>query len=402
MEMPFLPKLPPPLSDLVLFGVILIAGLVGGRVVSRGRYLPKITGYTAVGFVLSPTVLSWLNDELIGRMQFFVDISIALVLFQLGRRLDFSWLRHERWLLSSSALECVLSFGLIYFGLVHIGVEPLPAALGAAMGIATSPAVLLLVAGELQAEGQVTNRALSMTAINNSVALVLFAILLSSVHLTFGASLVTIMVHPVYLLTGSLALGYAAFVIMLFLARLVGKQEGSQFILLVGVILAAIGGARTLNLSMALTLLILGITSKNLDKKHDIVEVELGYASQLFYVVLFVALGARISSYDLLSISWAVPVFIIGRAIGKMTGVFAFARASRLSARRALMLSLALLPMAGIALGMTYTVSDMYPYFGAEMADIVTSSIAIFEIIGPIITLAALKWAGEANPDRPN
>ncbi|MDD5330778.1 MAG: cation:proton antiporter [Sulfuricella sp.] len=396
----FLPTFPLPVNSFVLFGVLLLTGLLGGHLAGRTRLLPRITGYIAVGLLLGPGGLNLLSPELLDDARLFVDISLGLILFELGRRLDLGWLRRDRWFLSAAVAESAVSFGLIWFALTHFGIEPLQAAMAAAIGIATSPAVVLLVAHDLKADGPVTRRALSLVALNNIIALLLFTALLPVLHFNLRASWPTILLHPLYRLAGSLVLGYLAYLVTARMARLVGKQEGGQFILLVGMIVVAVGCAKLFNLSVMLTLLGFGVMAKNLDRKRDIMAVEFGYAGQLFFVVLFVVTGASLELYRLGAAPWAVLAFVAARFIGKSATLMIFGRPSGLSHRQAAMLGIALVPMAEVAIGMARTVTDIYPEFGANLAVIVVSSVAVLDLIGPVAAQLAFKWAGEASPER--
>jgi hypothetical protein len=61
-------------------------------------------------------------------------------------------------------------------------------------------------------------------------------------------------------------------------------------------------------------------------------------------------------------------------------------------------LTLALMPMSGLAVVMVLDTAAMYPSFGGELAAVVLSAVALLEILGPIATQFALKRAGEADP----
>ena len=400
MDLSFLPKLPLPISGLALFGIILLAGLVGGRLVSSFGWLPKIAGYVAIGAVFGAGGLNLLTPEMVTHGRVFVDIALGLILFELGRHLDLSWIGHERGLLLTGLLECTLSFLLPFFVLVYLGHPRLVSAEVAALGIATGPAVTLLVAKELGAEGQVTRRLLSLTALNNVMAIVVFTALWAFVHRAHQASVLMRAAHPLYLLIGSVVLGFAMHLLTITLAAWLGKQRSAQFIMLVGVVIFAIGAAQALHLSVPLTLLALGIMSKNLDPRYRILPLEFGHASQLFYVILFVIIGANLKLGEFIVLGWALPALIAARFVGKTLAIFIFARLSRLTLMQAAMLSLALLPMTGPAIAMTFSVSDVYPQFGAQLAAMVVASIAALDLIGPIATQFALKRAGEANPDK--
>jgi Kef-type K+ transport system membrane component KefB len=400
MDLSFLPKLPLPISGLALFGIILLAGLVGGRLARGFGWVPKITGYIAIGAVFGSSGFNLLTPEMVEHGRVFVDIALGLILFELGRHLDLSWIGHERGLLLTGVLECVLSFLLPFFVLVFLGHPRLVSAEVAMLGIATGPAVTLLVVKELGAEGQVTRRLLSLTALNNIVAIIGFTALWAFVHRAHQASTLLRAAHPLYLLVGSIALGFAMHLLTITLAAWLGKQRSAQFIMLVGVVVFAIGAAQALHLSVPLTLLALGIMSKNLDPRYRILPLEFGHASQLFYIILFVIIGANLRFDQFVVLGWALPAFIAARFVGKTLAIFVFARLSRLTPMQAGMLSLALLPMTGPALAMTLSVSDVYPQFGAQLAAMVVAAIAALDLIGPIATQFALRRVGEANPDK--
>ena len=75
----FLPTWPPVTNSFTLFGLLLLAGLIGGWIAARTRVLPSITGYIAIGFILGPGVLGLLNEEALRHTRIFADISLGLV-----------------------------------------------------------------------------------------------------------------------------------------------------------------------------------------------------------------------------------------------------------------------------------------------------------------------------------
>ena len=170
MTADFLPAWPPAANSFALFGLLLLAGLLGGRAAATTRVLPAITGYILTGFILGPGVLGWLTEDALADTRIFADISLGIVVFELGRRLDLEWARHDRWLLPTGLAESLLSFAAMFALLVYFDVPKLEAAVAATIGVATAPAVVLLVAAELKAEGPATRRALWHVALNNIVA----------------------------------------------------------------------------------------------------------------------------------------------------------------------------------------------------------------------------------------
>lgn len=391
-----LPQYPFSPNPVLLFGLLLLLGLVGGELVRRVLRLPRIVGYVLIGMALGASGSKLLDARLLEDSWIFVEIALGLVLFELGRRLDLAWLARERWLLATGLAESALSFGFVYYALVWFGVSPLPAAVAAAIGVSTSPAVVMLVARELDAEGQVTERALALTAMNGVAAFVLVTMLLAWLHHEYRAGWTVVVLHPVYLLGGSLLLGYCAFWLALSLSRWLGKNAEGQFALMIALIVAVMGLARMLQVQVLIVLLAFGVFARNLDERHDLMAVDVGRIGQLFFVVLFVVSGARLELAELAAGGALAAAYILARFAGKSLGVMAFTYFSGARAGSAGLLCLALTPMSGLALAMVQGTANLYPEFGAKLAAIVLSAVLIFELIGPIAVQFALRRAGEA------
>ncbi|HEX9183489.1 MAG TPA: cation:proton antiporter [Burkholderiales bacterium] len=398
MDLSFLPALPPVFGQTFLVGALLLAGLLGGELARRALGLPRIVGYALTGVLLGPQVSGVLGPHALGNARVLIDLSLGLIVFELGHRLDFQWLRRNRWLFAAAVAESVFCFWAIHAAMLAFGFAPLLAASAAAIGTATSPAVVLLVAHELRAAGQVTERMLLFTAVNSVFAYVSVTLLLPFLHLQHAAAWSLAVLHPLYLLGGSALAGVAASHALLWLARWVGKREDRQFILLVAVVVLAVGIARNLNLSVVVTLLTLGLLARNLDRRHVLLPLRFGYGGQLFFVILFVLTGASLQFAPLGSVGLAVAAFVAARFAGKALALLAFARLSGVSTVNAGLLSLALLPMSGMAVVMVLDTAALYPEFGGELAAIVLSAVAVLELLGPIATQFALKRAGEADP----
>jgi len=398
-ELNFLPTLPPALTPPILFGLLLLVGLLGGEV-ARLFALPRITGYVLVGVLFGPGGLGVLTTQLIKESRVFVDISLGLILFELGRRLDYQWLRRNRWLFATAIAESAFAFCAVYFGLRYFDYPPLHAALAAAIGIATSPAVVLLVAHELRSEGQLTERMLLLTAVNSVFAFLSVTMLLPFLHLEQQAGWAETLPQPLYVMLGSLLTGLVSSFFVLRFAAWLGKHEDRQFIMLVGMIVFTAGLARSLNLSVLVTLLSVGILARNLDFRHKLMAVQFGHGGQLFFVILFVMAGAGLRFDALPQVAFIAGMYIVLRFLGKALAILVFGRFSGLRPGAAGLLSIALLPMSGLAIVMVQDASSLYPEFGTQLSAVVLSAVAILELIGPLATQFALKQAGEAGERR--
>ncbi len=62
-------------------------------------------------------------------------------------------------------------------------------------------------------------------------------------------------------------------------------------------------------------------------------------------------------------------------------------------------LGLALLPKAGVTIGLVLVAKRAFPTFGAIMVNAVLASVIINELIAPLLTKYAIFKAGEAHPE---
>ncbi|HYD61718.1 MAG TPA: cation:proton antiporter [Noviherbaspirillum sp.] len=391
----FDPSQPIQWNALLLFGSLLLLGLIGGYLVSRNPWIPRITGYLVVGIVVGESGFQWLSGDLFKVASIFADIALALVVYQLGRYVDIGWLRHERWLLATVLSGAALCFTFVWGALELLGVARPLAMLAGVFAIATAPAVVVVVVRDLGAEGQVTRRLAAMTALNNLVALVSAYIVLPLVATEADIPLQTLLSSTVYSVFGSALLAYLTYRLMMPLARLLGRERSRQFVLVIAIITLTIGAAHALRLPVLLTMLIFAILSKNLDVQYDLMELEFGVASELFIVVLFATIGASIGIADVATIGLSVVVLVAARFAAMACSVFAFARPARLKWRQAGLITLGTLPMAEASLGLAQ-ISSVYPQTAAAVAPLLAGTLIVLELLGPIATQFALIKSGES------
>ena len=263
MDLSFLPRFPFALGDVSIIALILLAGLGTGELFRRVLLLPRISGYVLAGVLLGPGTFGLLDRSMLDAAQLVLDIALGLILFELGSRLDWPWFRRNRWLLASSLAEIVLSFTLLWLLLAALHMPLLHAAIAAAIGVATGASVLLVVIHDQRADGPLTDRAVNLTALNNVFAVVAVTMLLAALHLQYRPGVTTLLLQPLYLLLGSTLLGYAISIVLVLLARWLGKREDLQFIALVAMVLLTVGVAKALQLSMLVSLLALGVMARN-------------------------------------------------------------------------------------------------------------------------------------------
>jgi Kef-type K+ transport system membrane component KefB len=398
MNLEFLPSWPFVLSYPLLFGVLLVAGMIGGEI-ARSAKLPRIIGYVVIGFILAPLAQAMSLDPLIEEARIFVDLALGLVLFDLGRRMDLQWMKRDWTLALSGLAESLLAFGAVFATLLAFDFTAVKAGIAAAIAMATSPAVVLLIVQDTRSEGQVTERALNLVALNSLLASILTTILLASGHIEAKMDIESALLHPAYLFAGSLALGGAIAAFARLTARSVEKTKDLHFTLIAGMVVAAVGLAIMLKLSVILSLLAFGLFSRNDVRTHDLLNVNLAPASRLLYIVLFVITGASLPLPALAVGGAAAVALVAARGAGKLLGILIVAPLGGLRMRQAMGLGCALLPMSTLALMLQHDVAKTFPEFGADLTAVFLGALIIMEVMGPLAVQWGLKFAGETEPE---
>ncbi|HUL97428.1 MAG TPA: cation:proton antiporter [Usitatibacter sp.] len=398
MDLSFLPSFPLPLSYPLLFGVLLVAGMLGGEM-ARAARLPRIIGYVVVGFVVAPLTQAMGLEPLIERARILVDLALGLALFDLGRRMDLQWMKRDWTLAAAGLAEALLAFAAVLWCLLALGFSAVNASIVASICMATSPVVVMLVVQDDKAEGQVTERVLNLVALNSLLASILTTILLASAHLESRMAVETALLHPAYLFMGSVLLGGAIAACARFVARAVEKTADLHFTLIAGMVVGAVGLSVILRLSVILTLLAFGLFTRNDARKYDVLDVSLAPASRLLYIVLFVITGASLPPSALLTGAAAGMALAGARLAGKLAGAFAFSLLGGLRARQAAGLALGLAPVSTLALMLYYGVARQFPGFADEVEAAFLSMVIVMEVLGPIATQWGLRLAGETVPE---
>jgi Kef-type K+ transport system membrane component KefB len=392
----FFPELPTALNLLTAIGLILLVGVFCARLVTRLPAIPAVTGYVLAGILIGPTGLNLIDSTDLDAFSLLIQLTIGMVVFELGRRLDYQWLLQEKWLLVTAVVMSACLFLGLFTMLVAFGVGKLIASMAAALGIAASPAVVLNVVRESKAEGQLSERMLNIVAIGNSVSFIIFTMCLTALHVEYRADWTTFVLHPLYLLVGSAALGWLAAQLLIHFSQWLGRDAQYQRIALFALITAAVGAAAIFKLSALIALLVFGIASRNNDKKYAIVEPDFSQFSGLLYALLFIYAGAKLELIHLREF-WLIGLAFVGIRLGIMAFLgTAFSQLNGLSTRKGTLLGVGLLPMSGVTIVLMERTTAIYPEFGLQLTALMLSILVFTEILGPICTRYALVASGEA------
>ncbi|MBF1164661.1 cation:proton antiporter [Dechloromonas agitata] len=391
----FLPPFPETIDSLALFSLLLVVGLLIGEWLHAHLRWPKVIGYVLAGIVFGPSALGWISIEALAQARPIADAALGLLMMEVGRRLDLSWLHRNPELLRSTLADISLSFALIFaFALWLVGLSPAWAAATAAVTMASAPAVVLLTIEESRAQGQVTERIILHTAISSAASFIAFAFVLGVVHAELSEDWLNAVVHPLWVVAGAVLIGGLGAWLALLIARALPKRSLAQVFVLVASALLAVGIARMLAVPVFLTLFLMGVLLAARDRRQTLRYTDLPEGHWLLAIVLFVIVGA--------SLPWQEFTWLAGlQALGLLL-VRAAAKAAALAwsggslpLPKRLLVGVGIQPLSATAVFMAYEIAGLYPEVGRSALALPLFAAAMMELLGPALCRLALGRSGE-------
>lgn len=402
MNLLFLPDWPLQFNDLTRIALALIIAGFAGEAAARLARLPRVCGYSLAGLVFGPSMFGWIGQQDVVFFRIIIDLALALLLFELGVRVDLRWFRANPWIIAASLTEAAFTFVATFAILLLLDASPGFAAAVAAIVIGTSPAVVMRVATELRAEGQVTQRLMVHAALNVLYSIALSKLIVGGMHGAFRSDWLAAVLHPVYLLGGSVLIGYLMARAFHWLRGHFDLSEDQGVAILLGLLLLTLAVLQALALPTMLAPLLAGVLARNRDRRPLLWPRHFGTAGGVMVILLFVLTGAYLTSSALLT-GGLIALLLIGvRILAKTGGVALFGGKSGLSRRQSLALGIALVPMSGVAFALADDIRSLYPEFGAQVGAVVLSMVAILELAGPIAVQWALRASGETHEKEPS
>ncbi|MEO6278672.1 cation:proton antiporter, partial [Roseateles sp.] len=327
-----------------------------------------------------------------------VDLAMALLLFELGSRVSLRWLRVNPALLLTSAAESLLTFGAVFAALRWYGLAAPLAAAGAALFGASAGAVIARVTTELKTAGQVTERAIVLSALNTLYAVLLLKLVIGWLHVDQHSDWVAGVAQPGYTFCGSVVVaGLLASAVGWVLRRFNLKEENAVLLLL-GLVLLALTAARLLALSTLLVPLLAGVMLRNASDRPCIWPRHFGTAGGVLVLMLFVIVGAA-WSVEALTVGIVGALLLLGvRVLTKSLVLVGLARVSGIEPRQGLALAMSLTPVSATSLILLADLQATHPAIGAQLMPVMLAMLAVMALLGPVLVQGGLRLAGEYRP----
>ena len=405
----FLPS--PGLGDRPLsmtLGFLLLAGFACGKLGNRIG-LPGITGYLVAGIALGPSLLGVMDQAAVQSFEMINSFALTLIALTAGGEVNLRRIARSFRSFASIALSQVVMVFAGMFLLMSLLLKFIPAefpstfpailavpAFFAVTSLSKSPGATVAIIVETGAKGRMTELTLGITIVNDIVVILTFA-------LTFG--IISGLLLPSgtgsdWALAGEVAWEIGGSIIsgMLLGAVVIGymKYVGGElpfFIIALSFLTSEL--SHLLHLNALLICMTAGLTVNNLSSRgHRFIEaIEKG--SLPLYVVFFAIAGASLN-FGVLKDAWVLVIFLTaGRLFFTWFGSWLGAYAARVEPKIRNNIGMSFLNQAEISLGLAVIISQTFPEWGMNFKSVLVGSIAIFQLIGPVLFKLALGRAGE-------
>jgi len=381
----------------VQWSLLLAVAAMTGYLLQRHIGLPKVVGYSLVGAMAGLAGFSGAVWPLQGIGLFMLELGISIVLFECGGRIPLRWFRHNPMVLVQSVAESALTYFAVYWVLLWLDTPARVAGPLALVALAASPAVLTRVVADTRAAGPVTERAIVLASLST-----LYALTLGSARAELmNRSTITFMdtVYPVMVVLGVSIIVAAVLALVLRMAlRFMSPTSESTSMLLLALIAAATAVAAHMGGSAPLAALLGGMLLKQLNPRPWAWPRQLGNASSLLTMLMFVLVSTVAAQAD-----WSGPVaglvlaLIVVRLVAKALGVAVGNVGSGSSWLQALWVGCAMTPMSAIALLIASQFVLASPSTGHLIARVALPAILLMEVLGAVIATVAIYRAGESS-----
>ncbi len=386
-----------PATILLTLGVVLLLGLATNAL-GRLTRLPRVTLLLGFGIAIGPEGFNFLPAHSEAWFELAADMALVMVGFLLGEQFTRKHMRHHGREVLVISLSAVVATCVAVAAGLHLLLDvPLEAALlFGAIASSTAPAATMDVVHESGAMGPFSHTLLGVVAVDDAWGLIAFSLALIAVGAA-GANgdLFVPLGHAVHDIGGALLLGAALGVPAAYLTGRIRSGEPTQLEAL-GLVLLCGGLALKLEVSFLLAAMTLGAVVANLARHyrrpfHAIENIE-----QPFLVLFFVFAGASLELESLLAIGWLGGGYVLLRIAGRFLGAWIGGGLCGWGIRPRNSMGMALMPQAGVALGMALIASQRLPEYEPLILPVVIGATVFFELSGPILARLALRRMGES------
>ena len=329
-------------------------------------------------------------------MDFITDVALAFIAFGVGKYFKLSALKKSGIKVVILTLFESLTAGvLITIVMLLLGLSlPFSLLLGA-IGCATAPASTIMTIRQYKAKGHFIDTILQVVALDDAVALIAFSVCAAIVQATAGEGglNMTQLLLPIFFNIVALLIGGGSGWL---LSKLIHERRSKDHSLVLACvcIMGVAGFCSTMNVSPLLACMASGTIYINTSGNKHLFK-QLNQFTPPLLVMFFVLSGMRLSLPSLISAGFVGVIYFLVRIVGKYLGSTLGALVTNATPEIKKYFGLALIPQAGVSIGLAVLGQRMLPAASGEMlSTIILSSGILYEMVGPACAKAAIRLSG--------
>ncbi len=380
---------------IISIAFMLFVGFAMTRITKRLR-LPNVTAYILTGILLGPYVLNLIPHSVIEGTNFLSDIALAFIAFSTGEFFTLSTLkRNGAKVVVITILEALFASVAVFIVTYWVlGVSLVFSIVLSALASATAPASTLMTIRQTGAHGDFVDTLLQVVALDDVVGLIEYSIAISlALAVTTGSARLSVasILQPIAVNLGVLLLG-GLFGVFLKLLMPQHQSKDNRLIISISLLFAFCGVCALLGISPLLGCMSMGTVYINITHDEKLFK-QLNYFTPPILLLFFVRSGLSFQLDALANPSLALgstPLIVIGvlyfftRILGKYAGAFFGCLVTKKPAAHRNYLGLALIPQAGVAIGLAALgARTLGGETGVALETVILASSVLYELVGP-------------------
>ena len=399
---------------ILLLGLIMFLGALGGRLFQKLR-IPQVVGYIVIGVLIGQSGLQLLSVPVITALEPLSSVALSLIGFLIGAELKIGVIKkYGKQFIGILLFEAIMPFFVVAIVVTAVAFAltrnfATALSMGLVLGSissATAPAATTDVLKENRTRGPLTMTVLGIVAMDDAVALILYAVASSvaaillggGAGLTLGAQLISLL----YEVGGSLVVGGLIGLALGQIIRNLMSDEGRILSFSLGALFLSTGICTLLALDNILAAMSLGFVMVNFApaKTRETFSLVEKFTPPI-YVMFFVLVGAKLNIWNVNAFVAVLAIlYVLCRTLGKSLGARLGARLTKAPETVRKYLPFCLLSQAGVAIGLSIAAGqDFASTIGPTIMLIVTATTFVVQLVGPICVKHGITKAGECGLD---
>ena len=382
-------------TTIISIAVMLFLGFATTRLTEPLR-LPNVTAYILAGILIGPYCLNLIPTSVIAGTDFLSDIALAFIAFSTGEFFTISALKKNglKVVLITIMEACLATVFVFIVTYCILGIDLVFSIVLSALASATAPASTVMTIRQTGAHGDFVDTLLQVVALDDVVGLIEYSVAISlALAVTMGSSHLGVIniFKPIVINIAVLLLG-GLFGVFLKLLMPQKRSKDNRLIISVSLLFAFCGICAILDVSPLLGCMSMGTVYINITGDGKLFK-QLNYFTPPILLLFFVRSGVSFQLDALVNTSVVVgntPLLVVGivyfltRIVGKYAGAFGGCWLSGKRKEVRNYLGLALIPQAGVAIGLAALgARTLGGETGVALETVILASSILYELIGP-------------------